>query len=124
VISKLIVFFQEHLLSWYKDHGRHDLPWQHQSPYHIWISEIMLQQTQVTTVIPYYERFITRFPDIASLAAAHEDEVCQLWSGLGYYHRARNIHRTAQILQQDYYGQVPNELSTLKTLPGIGPSVF
>lgn len=117
-----IHFFQNHLLSWYQLHGRHDLPWQRQSPYHVWISEIMLQQTQVTTVIPYYERFIARFPDIASLASASEDDVCQLWAGLGYYHRAKNIHKTAQILVKDHYGLIPNELSVLKTLPGIGPS--
>lgn len=120
--SESILFFQNQLLNWFQVHGRHDLPWQHQSPYHIWISEIMLQQTQVLTVIPYYHRFISRFPDITSLAHADNDEVCHLWAGLGYYHRAKNILKTAQILYHDYQSQIPDQLEILKTLPGIGPS--
>ena len=117
-----ISFFQSKLLQWYQDHGRHDLPWQGQSPYHIWLSEVMLQQTQVSTVIPYYHRFIAHFPDIEALALAPEDKVFALWAGLGYYHRARNLRRSAQIIQEDHLGQFPSDMKTLLSLPGIGPS--
>ncbi|KTD63357.1 A/G-specific adenine glycosylase [Legionella spiritensis] len=118
---------QEHfstpLLSWFDQHGRKDLPWQHpRSAYRVWISEIMLQQTQVQTVIPYFNRFILRFPDVTSLAKAPEDDVMALWSGLGYYSRARNIHKTAQIIYRDYGREFPQEADELIRLPGIGPS--
>jgi A/G-specific adenine glycosylase len=111
------------LLAWYDVHGRKDLPWQSpREPYRVWISEIMLQQTQVQTVIPYFERFIQVFPTIHELAQAEEDKVLSLWSGLGYYSRARNIHRTAKIISHQYQGFFPLELPLLIDLPGIGPS--
>ncbi|HBB52384.1 MAG TPA: A/G-specific adenine glycosylase, partial [Legionellales bacterium] len=116
------IFFQKTLLDWYQAHGRHDLPWQNQSPYHVWLSEIMLQQTQVATVLPYYHRFILLFPSIEQLAAAPIDEILKMWAGLGYYHRARNLHKTAQIIVGDYAGQFPPILNELKKLPGIGAS--
>ena len=111
------------LLSWYDQHGRHDLPWQvDKSPYPVWISEIMLQQTQVTTVIPYYQRFISAFPSVESRAAAPIDEVLHLWTGLGYYARARNLHKAAQQVVEMYQGIFPDTLEALETLPGIGRS--
>ena len=111
------------LLAWFADHGRHDLPWQQdRSPYRVWVSEIMLQQTQVATVIPYYGRFMARFPDVAALAAAPLDEVLHLWSGLGYYARARNLHRAARIVRDAFGGSVPEEHAALVGLPGIGRS--
>lgn len=119
---KTEIFFQNSLLNWYQKYGRHDLPWQKQSPYHIWLSEIMLQQTQVATVIPYYLRFISKFPDIFTLAHAPLDEVLLHWAGLGYYHRAKNLHRCAQIIVKDYHGEFPSDLKALNDLPGIGPS--
>jgi A/G-specific adenine glycosylase len=95
--------FAARLLHWYQQHGRHDLPWQKdKSLYRVWISEIMLQQTQVTTVIPYFERFMQHFPDIATLAQASQDEVLLHWAGLGYYSRARNIHKTASIIAHQH----------------------
>jgi A/G-specific adenine glycosylase len=115
--------FSRKVLTWFARHGRKDLPWQqHISPYRVWISEIMLQQTQVQTVIPYFNRFIKRFPTVASLARAREDEVLHLWTGLGYYARARNLHKTAQIIQKDFKGKFPTDLITLQSLPGIGRS--
>ena len=115
--------FAHPLLEWFDNHGRHDLPWQHpRHAYRVWISEIMLQQTQVKTVIPYFNRFITRFPDISTLAQSCEDDVLAHWSGLGYYSRARYLHQTAQIVCTNFAGQLPSELHLLKTLPGIGPS--
>lgn len=117
-----ISFFQQSLLQWYSTHGRHDLPWQNQSPYHVWLSEIMLQQTQVKTVIPYFHRFISKFPSIADMANAHEDDITQMWAGLGYYHRAKNMHRTSKIIHEQFQGQFPRQLDELKKLPGIGPS--
>jgi A/G-specific adenine glycosylase len=115
--------FSERVLRWYDHHGRKDLPWQQQAtPYRVWISEIMLQQTQVTTVIRYYQRFMARFPDLITLANAPLDEVLHLWSGLGYYARARNLHRSATILRDQYGGQLPLDLETLHKLPGIGRS--
>lgn len=115
--------FSRLLLNWHSDHGRHDLPWQqNRSLYHVWISEIMLQQTQVATVIPYFGRFKARFPDIHSLADASQDEVLHLWTGLGYYARARNLHKAAQIIRDDYMDQFPEEFDSLLALPGIGPS--
>ena len=115
--------FAPALLAWYQHHGRHDLPWQKtRSAYRVWVSEIMLQQTQVATVIPYYQRFIARFPDIQALAAAPIDEVLHLWSGLGYYARARNLRRAAEILVTRHGGTLPDTLDALTDLPGIGRS--
>jgi A/G-specific adenine glycosylase len=115
--------FTTRLLHWYARHGRHDLPWQRDpAPYRVWISEIMLQQTQVAAVIPYFERFMARFPDVAALAAAPLDDVLAHWSGLGYYARARNLHRAAQIIVAEHGGQVPEEFDALHGLPGIGRS--
>lgn len=111
------------LLRWFQQYGRHDLPWQkNQTPYRVWVSEIMLQQTQVKTVIPYYQRFMQRFPSLKSLAEAGQDEVLHLWTGLGYYARGRNLHRCAQIIQQEYKGRFPRDLEALINLPGIGRS--
>ncbi len=113
----------EQLILWQKKHGRHHLPWQsRKDPYAVWLSEIMLQQTQVSTVVPYYERFITRFPNIKCLARAEVDEVLALWSGLGYYSRARNLHRTACIITQAYQGVFPQTIENINQLPGIGRS--
>lgn len=115
--------FSQRLLNWYTQCGRHDLPWQQdRSLYRVWISEIMLQQTQVATVIPYFERFMTRFPDTRSLADARQDEVLHLWTGLGYYARARNLHKAAQIIRDDYADQFPEEFDAVLALPGIGRS--
>ena len=115
--------FSLRLLAWHRCHGRHDLPWQNtRDPYRIWLSEIMLQQTQVSTVIPYYARFLARFPDIATLAAAAPEEVLALWAGLGYYARARNLHRCAQVLQGEHGGAFPKCAAEIATLPGIGRS--
>jgi A/G-specific adenine glycosylase len=111
------------LLRWAQAHGRHDLPWQQDpTPYRVWISEVMLQQTQVATVIPYYQRFTSNFPTIAALAAAELDEVLHVWTGLGYYARARNLHRAARIVMERHEGRLPEDLATLQTLPGIGRS--
>ena len=115
--------FAPALLTWWRRHGRHDLPWQHEHTlYRVWVSEIMLQQTQVATVIPYYARFLQRFPDVATLAAAGPDEVLHHWSGLGYYARARNLHAAAQALVREHDGQVPGEYAALQGLSGIGRS--
>jgi A/G-specific adenine glycosylase len=115
--------FSQPLLSWFAKHGRKNLPWQlPRSPYRVWVSEIMLQQTQVQTVIPYFERFMARFPSVLDLANADDDEVLSLWSGLGYYSRARNLHKTAKIIAIDYEGNFPNEPRLLNELPGIGES--
>ena len=120
------------LLPWFKRHGRHDLPWQQDAgplrttngdrAYRVWVSEIMLQQTQVKTVIPYFNRFIKRFPDACTLADAPLDQVLHLWSGLGYYARARNMHKAAQVLAKDFAGCLPDDLDALMVLPGIGRS--
>ena len=115
--------FAKDLVSWQKKLGRHHLPWQRSlTPYHVWLSEVMLQQTQVATVIDYYERFLKSFPNLASLAAADVDDVLALWSGLGYYSRARNLHRCAQIVVQEHAGQFPNSAAELIKLPGVGRS--
>ena len=115
--------FAARLLAWYDRHGRHDLPWQRDAtPYHVWLSEIMLQQTQVATVIPYYERFTAAFPTLEALAAADTDAVLRHWSGLGYYARARNLHRAARQLLSDHGGEFPADVATLQQLPGIGRS--
>lgn len=110
------------LLQWFDASGRKQLPWQGHDAYRVWISEIMLQQTQVTTVIPYYERFMQRFPDVHTLAAASLDEVLHLWTGLGYYARARNLHRAAQQLVKEHQGTMPTTLEVVQSLPGIGRS--
>jgi A/G-specific adenine glycosylase len=111
------------LIAWQQRAGRHHLPWQTQrTPYRVWVSEIMLQQTQVATVVPYYERFVQRFPDVASLAAAPLDEVLHLWSGLGYYARARNLQRAAQRICSEFGGELPVTFEALASLPGIGRS--
>lgn len=115
--------FAQRLILWQKHHGRHGLPWQcSRDPYAVWLSEIMLQQTQVATVIPYYQRFLERFPDIASLAAADLDEVLSHWSGLGYYTRARNLHRAAQAMAENHAATFPREFEQILALPGIGRS--
>ena len=111
------------LLAWFAAHGRRHLPWQNPAtPYRVWVSEVMLQQTQVATVIPYFERFMARFPDPATLAAAPLDEVLALWSGLGYYARGRNLHRAAKVLEAEHGGDLPDTAAALTALPGIGRS--
>lgn len=115
--------FAGRLLEWFDRHGRHDLPWQHpRTPYRVWVSEVMLQQTQVQTVIGYFERFVARFPDLPALAAAPEDDVLALWSGLGYYSRARHLHRAAQACVSHHGGALPEDIDALSALPGIGRS--
>jgi A/G-specific adenine glycosylase len=115
--------FARRLVAWQKKHGRHDLPWQGtRDPYRVWLSEIMLQQTQVSTVMAYYLRFLDKFPAITHLAQAQTDEVMALWAGLGYYSRARNLHRCAQQVVQDWGGQFPDRSEDLQQLAGIGPS--
>ncbi|MGE0199909.1 MAG: A/G-specific adenine glycosylase [Candidatus Melainabacteria bacterium] len=114
--------FAADLITWYQAHQR-DLPWRHtREPYAIWLSEIMLQQTQVTTVLDYYRRFLAQFPTIADLAAAPEDTVLKAWEGLGYYSRCRNLHKTARIVATDYQGHFPDTLAAVEALPGIGRS--
>ena len=115
--------FSRAVLAWYDQFGRKDLPWQQDmTPYRVWVSEIMLQQTQVATVIPYYQRFMQALPDVYALAAADADEVLHLWTGLGYYSRARNLHKTAQIVVAEYGGEFPAGVAALEALPGIGRS--
>lgn len=112
--------FSPHLLSWYKNHAR-SLPWRgHPDPYAVWVSEVMLQQTRVETVIPYFERWMQRFPSIETLANASMQEVLAVWEGLGYYGRARNLYRAAQRVMQEYHGQLPEEVRLLRKLPGVG----
>uniref|UniRef100_UPI0035C9E083 A/G-specific adenine glycosylase n=1 Tax=uncultured Caballeronia sp. TaxID=1827198 RepID=UPI0035C9E083 len=115
--------FSTRLIAWQRVHGRHDLPWQNtRDAYRIWLSEIMLQQTQVSTVIPYYARFLERFPDVDTLAAAPVDDVMALWAGLGYYSRARNLHRCADVVATEHGGAFPRTVDELAELPGIGRS--
>ncbi len=115
--------FSLKLLAWFDQHGRKDLPWQlNQSPYRIWVSEIMLQQTQVATVIPYYNRFIDRFPTVEQLASASLDEVLSYWTGLGYYARARNLHKSALHIVEEWNGQLQDNFNWLCSLPGVGRS--
>jgi len=115
--------FGDTVVAWQKKHGRHDLPWQNtQDPYLVWLSEIMLQQTQVATVRDSFARFTQRFPNVGALAAAHQDEVLGLWSGLGYYSRARNLHRAAQQVVALHGGEFPRSAEALQSLPGIGRS--
>ena len=112
--------FSELILDWYARHGR-KLPWRdHPDPYAVWVSEIMLQQTRVETVIPYYERWMKRFPSVSDLATATEQEVLSTWEGLGYYSRARNLHKAAKIVVEEYGGELPRDLAALRKLPGIG----
>ena len=113
----------DQLIPWQEKFGRNNLPWQStKNPYPIWISEIMLQQTQVKTVLPYYRKFMMAFPNVKVLAEADEDSVMQLWSGLGYYARARNLHETAKIILKQFNGEFPSQLMDLLLLPGIGRS--
>ena len=113
--------FQKQLLAWFDQHGRHDLPWQTpRDAYRVWLSEVMLQQTQVATVIPYFKKFIHRFPTVQSLAAANIDDLLALWAGLGYYTRAKNLHKAARLVDQ--MGAFPNDLTALMALPGVGRS--
>jgi A/G-specific adenine glycosylase len=115
--------YAERLLAWFDTSGRHDLPWQHpRTPYRVWLSEIMLQQTQVRVVVPYFERFVAALPDLAALAAAHGDQVHALWSGLGYYARARNLHAAAKLCVEHHGGDLPRDFDALLALPGIGRS--
>src|ERR1043166_5736091 len=115
-----LAVFHRSLLRWFRDHGR-DLPWRHtRDPYAILVSEFMLQQTQVATVIPFYNRWLRRFPNFAALAQASENDVLHAWQGLGYYARARNLHATAKIVQDRYRGELPREIDLLNTLPGVG----
>jgi A/G-specific adenine glycosylase len=117
-----VISFASRLIHWQRTHGRHDLPWQGADAYRVWLSEIMLQQTQVATVIPYYQRFIASFPDIAALAAASEEQVLAHWSGLGYYARGRNLHKAAQIIVDKFNGEFPRKFEDIVELPGIGRS--
>ena len=114
--------FASRLIAWQRVYGRHDLPWQRADAYWVWLSEIMLQQTQVATVIPYFQRFIASFPNVAALAAASEEAVLSHWSGLGYYARGRNLHRAAQIIVARHGGIFPTEYEQILALPGIGRS--
>lgn len=115
--------FADRLLAWFDVHGRRTLPWQSpRSAYRVWLSEVMLQQTQVATVIPYFERFVARFPDFRSLAAADVDEVLALWAGLGYYARGRNLHAAAKQVGSLHRGEMPNDLEAVQALPGVGRS--
>jgi A/G-specific adenine glycosylase len=117
------MIFAERIIDWQRRCGRHDLPWQRsRDAYRVWLSEIMLQQTQVATVVPYYERFVARFPDVHALAAAPLDAVMQAWAGLGYYSRARNLHRCARAVVEQFGGVFPRSADELATLPGIGRS--
>ena len=115
--------FTQPVLTWFDEFGRHDLPWQKNiNPYRVWVSEIMLQQTQVTTVIPYFERFMQRFPEVKDLASASQEEVLSHWAGLGYYARGRNLHKAAQIIVTEHGGEFPTNFDDVMALPGIGKS--
>jgi len=121
--NKTTASFANRLLSWWQTHGRHDLPWQkNRTAYRVWVAEIMLQQTQVATVVPYFERFMSAFPDLESLANADIDDVLALWSGLGYYARARNLHAAAARCRDEHDGRLPDDAEALEALPGIGRS--
>ena len=114
--------FADAVLTWHRRYGRHDLPWQQQDAYRVWLSEIMLQQTQVSTVIPYYQNFLRRFPELRDLADASVDDVLQHWQGLGYYARARNLNKAAVIIRDQHRGRFPDDIEALEALPGIGRS--
>ena len=123
VDSAKVVGFAEKVLNWFDQHGRNDLPWQKdRSLYRVWLAEVMLQQTQVTTVIPYYQHFLSKFPELSDLAKASQDEVLKLWAGLGYYTRARNLHKAALVVEQQHQGQFPECFEDVLALPGIGRS--
>lgn len=122
VCSGNVASFARRIIDWQTTHGRHDLPWQGVDAYRVWLSEIMLQQTQVATVIPYYLRFIDAFPDVGALAAASEDQVLAHWSGLGYYARGRNLHRSARFIIDQHNGEFPRSFDDILQLPGIGRS--
>lgn len=116
-------WFAKQIVDWYELHGRKTLPWQlAKTPYKVWVSEVMLQQTQVATVIPYFERFMTSFPDVVTLANADEDDVLHHWTGLGYYARARNLHKAAKLIRDQYAGEFPETLEQVMDLPGVGRS--
>jgi len=115
--------FARKIVAWQRKHGRHDLPWQQsRDPYRIWLAEVMLQQTQVAAVIPYYERMVARFPDVRALARASQDAILRLWSGLGYYARARNLHAAARLIVRQHAGKLPDTAAQLQLLPGVGRS--
>ncbi|MGC2165421.1 MAG: A/G-specific adenine glycosylase [Gallionella sp.] len=114
--------FASRLIAWHRHHGRHDLPWQTGDAYHVWLSEIMLQQTQVATVIPYFQRFIASFPNISDLASSSVEQVLEHWSGLGYYARGRNLHASAQIIAKQFLGRFPCSYDQILELPGVGRS--
>ena len=114
--------FSERIIEWQNLHGRNNLPWQTNDPYKVWVSEIMLQQTQVSTVIPFYENFMKSFPDVLTLSKANLDEVLKNWAGLGFYRRARNLHQTAKIITDEYHQVFPDNYEDLVALPGIGES--
>jgi A/G-specific adenine glycosylase len=123
VSTPVSTIFSEAILKWYDKFGRKTLPWQqNKTPYKVWLSEIMLQQTQVATVIPYFDRFIDRFPTVQALASAEQDEVLHLWTGLGYYARARNLHKAAQLIVTEHNGLFPTDIDQVQALPGIGRS--
>ena len=122
-LNKKLQLISHQVVQWYLDHGRHDLPWRKKiTPYRIWISEIMLQQTQVKTVIPYFKKFITKFPTQRKLSLASEDDILAAWSGLGFYRRARNIFATKEIVKKEYGNKFPKEFDQIISLPGIGKS--
>src|SRR5947209_8672691 len=115
--------FAQQLIAWQRRHGRHGLPWQGtRDPYRVWLSEVMLQQTQVAAVVPYYQRFLKKFPTLEALAGASEDEVLQLWSGLGYYARGRNLHRASRKIVLEMGGRFPESAAEIAELPGVGRS--
>ena len=115
--------FQQKVINYYRQHGRKHLPWQGtKDAYRIWLSEIMLQQTQVATVIPYYQNFLDKFPTVTDLAEASSDEVMYLWSGLGYYSRARNLHKAAKMVAEEFNGDFPQTQEAIESLPGVGRS--
>lgn len=121
--NKMKETFSDKLLEWFDVYGRHDLPWQHEiSAYRVWVSEIMLQQTQVKTVIPYYQKFMQRFPSVTDLASATQEQVLSHWAGLGYYARGRNLHKSAQIIVHKHAGKFPTDFESIVALPGIGRS--
>jgi len=122
-LNKRYQRFSQQVVQWYKDHGRHDLPWRKKvTPYRIWISEIMLQQTQVKTVIPYFKNFIQKYPSQKKLSEANEDQILAAWSGLGFYRRARNIFASKEIIKKNYGNRFPKEFQQIISLPGVGKS--
>ncbi len=115
--------FSDNIVSWYKENGRHNLPWRKNiSPYSVWISEIMLQQTQVKTVIPYFNKFVEKYPNLDALLKASEDEILAQWSGLGFYRRAKNIYKACRVISEDFNSKLPTNINDLESLPGIGRS--